>query len=409
MRILLFIFAAVAALNSSSLKDTTMDKPRLKKFFLPEVDQYIDWWKISDQNFDQRVLESVDPWIIVIAPEHQIPVAWKEYATRYRGQFWFGKFFDKWGKNLGERFGYEGKPKVLVYSWTREAKKKGPFITDNFSVALEKAIESLPVTSLQRLSFDTTLEDPSNIDAFLTNALYGEEKNPKWPVIFLLGKEDEEEGLPPITRVISHYFSDSFKFAFVKFDQLKALKKVFPDYYPTDMKDEFPDTFIVAGKEPSDDAPEDEFELTFSVVRMSKQKFGMSTKFNDVAAFFFWVNEQIRETLPGRDPNEDMDKKTMGSIRNKLWKRLEIIKPAVMKAQKESDVMQAAKRFENLNAAASKLLEEKEKEAERLKNELEETQAKLEEAEGKIAESEDSNSTEDPADAKADVEQKDEL
>ena len=279
-------------------------------------------------------------------------------------------------------------------------------------------------------------EDPSNIDAFLTNALYGEEKNPKWPVIFLLGKEDEEEGLPPITRVISHYFSDSFKFAFVKFDQLKALKKVFPDYYPTDMKDEFPDTFIVAGKEPSDDAPEvyffsfslsnyfqDEFELTFSVVRMSKQKFGMSTKFNDVAAFFFWVNEQIRETLPGRDPNEDMDKKTMGSIRNKLWKRLEsklfcyqlwftyilVIKPAVMKAQKESDVMQAAKRFEKLNAAASKLLEEKEKEAERLKNELEETQAKLEEAEGKIAESEDSNSTEDPADAKADVEQKDEL
>lgn len=89
-----------------------MDKPRLKKFFLPEVDQYIDWWKITDQNFDQRVLESVDPWIIVIAPEHQIPVAWKEYATRYRGQFWFGKFFDKWGENLGERFGYEGKPKV---------------------------------------------------------------------------------------------------------------------------------------------------------------------------------------------------------------------------------------------------------------------------------------------------------
>ena len=40
---------------------------------------------------------------------------------------------------------------------------------------------------------------------------------------------------------------------------------------------------------------------------MSKQKFGMSTKFNDVAAFMFWVNEELRETLPGRDPNEDLD------------------------------------------------------------------------------------------------------
>ena len=46
---------------------------------------------------------------------------------------------------------------ILVYSWTREAKKNGPLITDDFSVALEKAIESLPVTSLQRLSFNTTI------------------------------------------------------------------------------------------------------------------------------------------------------------------------------------------------------------------------------------------------------------
>jgi len=400
MRIFLLVFAAAAALKSSTLKDTSMDKPRLKKYFLPEVDQYIDWWKITDQNFNQRVLESVDPWIIVIAPEHQIPVAWKEYATKYRGQFWFGKFFDKWGENLEERFGYQGKPKVLVYSWTREAKKNGPFITDDFSIALEKTIESLPVKSLQRLSFDTTIEDPSNIDAFLTNSLYGEEKNPKWPVIFLLGKEDEEEGVPPITRVISHYFSDSFKFAFVKNEQLGALRKVFPDYFPPDMKDEYPDTFIVAGKEPDDDAPEDEFELTFSVVRMSKQKFGMSAKFNDISAFLFWVNEQLRETLPGRDPNEDIDKTTLGTIRNKLWKRLEIIKPAVMKAQKENDVLKAAKRFQELNAAASKMLEDKEIEAERLKKELEETEAK-------ISESEESNSSEAQNGAKADT--KDEL
>ena len=157
---------------------------------------------------------------------------------------------------------------------------------------------------------------------------------------------------------------------------------------------------------------------------MSKQKFGMSTKFNDVAAFLFWVNDQLRETLPGRDPNEDMDKKTMGTIRNKIWKRLEskiiatdsdslkilVIKPAVINSQKENDVLKAARRFEELNAAATKMKEDREKEAERLKNELEETQAKLEateakleEAEGKLAESEAT------ADIKADADKKDEL
>ena len=80
-----------------------------------------------------------------------------------------------------------------------------------------------------------------------------------------------------------------------------------------------------------------------------------------------------------------------------------------MKAQKENDVLKAAKRFQELNAAASKMLEDKEIEAERLKKELEETQAKLEEAEAKISKSEESNSSEPQADAKPDVDQKDEL
>ena len=140
--------------------------------------------------------------------------------------------------------------------------------------------------------------------------------------------------------------------------------------------------------------------MTFSVVRMSKQKFGSSSKFNDVTAFLFWINEQFRESLPGRDPNEHMDQTTMGPIRNKLWKRLEsklneiarkliilVIKPAVMKAQKENDIMRAAKRFEKLNEAASKMIEDNQKEVERLKKELEESQEKIKETEAKLEES----------------------
>ena len=74
-------------------------------------------------------------------------------------------------------------------------------------------------------------------------------------MIFLL-YDKEVEGIPAIARSISHYFSDSFKFAFIKFEQLVDLRKVFPEYYPTEMIDEFPDILVPLGKEPADDAEE---------------------------------------------------------------------------------------------------------------------------------------------------------
>ena len=81
-----------------------------------------------------------------------------------------------------------------------------------------------------------------------------------------------------------------------------------------------------------------------------------------------------------------------------------------MKAQKEDDVLKAARRFEELNAAATKMRDDREKEAERLKNELEETQAKLEETEAQLEEAEEKLAeSEATADAKADTDKKDEL
>ena len=45
--------AVVAAID---IKDQTLDKPELVKFLLPEEKQYMDWWKITPDNFEQRVL-----------------------------------------------------------------------------------------------------------------------------------------------------------------------------------------------------------------------------------------------------------------------------------------------------------------------------------------------------------------
>ena len=38
------------------IKDQTLEKPELIKYLLPEEKQYMDWWKITPDNFDQRIM-----------------------------------------------------------------------------------------------------------------------------------------------------------------------------------------------------------------------------------------------------------------------------------------------------------------------------------------------------------------
>ena len=91
-----------------------MDKPELNQYFLPTSDQYLDWYKVTDQNHPQRVMESVDCWIVALCPENQLPMVWKNYIKNYRGVVFFGRFWDKDGSDLKERFGYVGKPMVCM-------------------------------------------------------------------------------------------------------------------------------------------------------------------------------------------------------------------------------------------------------------------------------------------------------
>lgn len=91
-----------------------MDKPELNQYFLPPSDQYLDWYKVTDQNHPQRVMESVDCWIVALCPENQLPMVWKNYIKNYRGVVFFGRFWDKDGSDLKDRFGYVGKPMVCM-------------------------------------------------------------------------------------------------------------------------------------------------------------------------------------------------------------------------------------------------------------------------------------------------------
>jgi len=50
--------------------------------------------------------------------------------------------------------------------------------------------------------------------------------------------------------------------------------------------------------------------------------------FNTLVGYLFWINTEFRSTLPGKPPKEDILVETMGSVRNKLWQRLEGNNPA---------------------------------------------------------------------------------
>ena len=44
------------------IKDQTLEKPELIKYLLPEEKQYMDWWKITPDNFDQRIMNRL--WVL---------------------------------------------------------------------------------------------------------------------------------------------------------------------------------------------------------------------------------------------------------------------------------------------------------------------------------------------------------
>ena len=74
---------------------------------------------------------------------------------------------------------------LLVYKWTRKAKEIKPEITDDLAVALEMVVESMPVKNLNQISFNVPEEAEASMDQFLLRAFYGEEKKPKFPIVFV--------------------------------------------------------------------------------------------------------------------------------------------------------------------------------------------------------------------------------
>ena len=48
------IFWLITTVLCIDIKDQTLDKPELVKFLLPQESQYMDWWKITPENFKGR-------------------------------------------------------------------------------------------------------------------------------------------------------------------------------------------------------------------------------------------------------------------------------------------------------------------------------------------------------------------
>ena len=110
---ILLWFGLFLSVFGLEFKDQTMDKPNLARFMLPPDKDYMDWWKLTPENYNERVLESVDAWIVAIHPKNQQPEVWRKMAPRYRGQIFFGKLQDDViNEDMKKKYKYDGRPIV---------------------------------------------------------------------------------------------------------------------------------------------------------------------------------------------------------------------------------------------------------------------------------------------------------
>ena len=112
------------------------------------------------------------------------------------------------------------------------------------------AVESMPVRNLSQISFVSPDSDPTNMDQFLLRAFYGIEQKPKFPIVFVYDAEGTG-GVPPIFRVVAHYFAEYFQFGLVDSTKVDQLASKFTSY-PKPKASELPQPFAIIGKEPSD-------------------------------------------------------------------------------------------------------------------------------------------------------------
>ena len=114
--------------------------------------------------------------------------------------------------------------------------------------------------------------------------------------------------------------------------------------------------------------------------------------FNTLVGYLFWINTEFRSTLPGKPPKEDILVETMGSVRNKLWQRLEgrnswtilygpyrmlfiyllnlALKPAAMKSSRTATEGKLLQDYEKLKNEAKEKMQEVEKTIENIKSEV---------------------------------------
>merc|ERR1711935_743600 len=322
-------------LISIDIKDQTLEKPELIKYLLPEEKQYMDWWKITPDNFDQRIMNSVDTWIIAIHRKHQLPVVWKNEAVKYRGTMFFGKLLEEnLNDELKSRFKYTDKPKLIAYKWTRAAKAE--FLeTDDMIKALEYVITSMPTKHINQVTFGANDQSETHLNQFILRSFYQNDGKPRFPLLFVY--DPAKGGVPAILRVMSHYFKEYFNFGLVDKKDIPEFQAAFSSY-PKPRAEQLPQLVALIGEEPSDEAfTSGDANLSFRIVVMVKEKFG-KMDFSNFVGYLFWLNNEFREKIPAKPDKEDILIETMGSVRNSLWKRLEAMAPGVMqKSQNEGE------------------------------------------------------------------------
>ena len=258
---------------------------------------YKDFYRITPKNFDSRVINSPETWVVVISPSNfDFDYNWKKESRIYRGSAFFGvidaKEYPKFALQVyfqaSNSHDWNGKEVAAVF----KGKHVKPEIANNPWKAMKIATRINKIGGVKQ--FTPTKED--EMYNFVVPAFYHSQPYARFPVLMVY---DDAGPIPLVQRMIGNdrLFQVYFEFRVMKSSEFDNLKLLFKD---VPKPDSFPHYLGLVGKEPASGGD----ELTFDVVSFEKKKFKEPKSYKSVSEFLFWMHKEYRTALPGKKPTE---------------------------------------------------------------------------------------------------------
>ncbi|XP_038049513.1 uncharacterized protein LOC119723083 [Patiria miniata] len=297
-----FVTPAVGQSNRVVKKTITIDPTSGTEGFTEE-EKYKDIFELTEENFEEWVVEAEDPWIVLFT-DGMLKKEWKTLAVSLRGIVWFGMVHRLQQEDLLDEidFNVRKNPPARVYPYGGGKTAKWTDVQTPRE-AKEIAVNSLPEV--------TTELDPQLLNNFLYDSYM---MHPSaFPAIFITDKET-----PPVFKSIALHYKRYFNFGVIRNPDPSYLETLKYDLgipgFLVLVSDEYVDSY---GSEDQDT------EYTFQSIGYTVQRQG-ELNYPNLVKFLYGVNLHYRRTLPGTNMADEEDVLRMEEVMDVEGQRFDV-------------------------------------------------------------------------------------